>query len=71
MGFLKPKTVYQTDPALEEELRLKREEEERIQKEKEEKEEKRKKRFAAGKLGSRSLFSRAGGRGFYTEGEET
>jgi hypothetical protein len=32
---------------------------------------KRKKRFAEGKIGTRSLFARAGGRGFYTEGEKT
>lgn len=70
MGFLGSKTVYQTDPALEEELRLKREEEEKIQKEKEAAEAKREKRFAAGMLGARSLFSRAGGRGFYSDGEE-
>jgi hypothetical protein len=73
MGFLKPKTVYKTksDPELEKQLKEQREKEERIKKEQEAAEEKRKKRFAAGKLGSRSLFSRAGGRGFYGEGEKT
>lgn len=70
MGFLRTPT-YKTDPALEEELRLKREEEERLKQEQEEAKEKRQKRFAAGKLGARSLFSRAGGRGFYQEGEES
>jgi hypothetical protein len=72
MGFLKPKTVYKTksDPELEKQLKEKREEEERIKKEQEEAMEKRKKRFAAGMLGQRSLFARAGGRGFYGEGEE-
>lgn len=69
MGFLNP-PKYKTDPALEEELRLKREEEERIKQEQEAAKEKRKQRFAAGKLGARSLFSRAGGRGFYQEGEQ-
>ena len=69
MGFMKtPK--YQRDPELERELKEKREEEERIKKEQEAAEEKRKKRFAAGKLGQRSLFARAGGRGFYQEGEK-
>lgn len=71
MGFLKPKTVYQTDPETEAAIKAQREEEERIQKEQEEAEEKRKKRFAAGYLGQRSLFARAGGRGFYSEGEQT
>ena len=69
MGFLRtPK--YKPDPELEKQLKEQREEEERIKKEQEEAEERRKKRFAAGKLGSRSLFARAGGRGFYGEGKE-
>jgi len=70
MGFLRtPK--YQRDPELEKQLKEQREEEERIKKEQEAAMEKRKKRFEAGMLGQRSLFARAGGRGFYTEGEET
>ena len=69
MGFLKPKK-YRPDPEVEEAVRKQREEEERIAKEQEEAIEKRKKRFAAGKLGQRSLFARAGGRGFYSEGKE-
>lgn len=69
MGFLKPKK-YRPDPELEKAVKEQREEEERIKKEQEAAEEKRKKRFAAGKLGSRSLFARAGGRGFYAEGEK-
>ena len=69
MGFLKPKT-YKPDPEVEEAVRKQREEEERIKKQQEAAEEKRKKRFAAGKLGQRSLFSRAGGRGFYQQGEK-
>ena len=69
MGFMKtPK--YQRDPELEKQLKEQREEEERIKQEQEAAEEKRKKRFASGKLGSRSLFARAGGRGFYQEGKE-
>ena len=43
---------------------------ERIKKENEAKEKKYKSRVDRGLVGSRSLFSRAGGRGFYTEGEE-
>ena len=70
MGFLKPKK-YRPDPEIEDALKKQREEEERIQKEQEEEEERRKKRFISGKLGQRSLFARAGGRGFYTEGKET
>ena len=69
MGFMKtPK--YQKDPELEKQLKEQREEEERIKKENEAKEKKYKSRVDRGLIGSRSLFSRAGGRGFYTEGEE-
>jgi len=73
MGFLKPKKYVKpaSEVAFEKQM-----EEERIAAEKEKEElakaeERRKKRFAAGKLGSRSLFARAGGRGFYSEGKET
>ena len=70
MGFMRtPK--YQRDPELEKQLKEQREEEERIKKEQEAAMEKRKKRFEAGMIGQRSLFARAGGRGFYAEGEET
>ena len=69
MGFMNtPK--YQKDPELEKQLKEQREEEERIKKENEAKEKKYKSRVEKGLVGSRSLFSRAGGRGFYTEGEE-
>lgn len=69
MGFLRtPK--YKPDPELEKQLKEQREEEERIKKEQEAAKEKRKRRFEAGKLGARSLFARAGGRGFYQEGEQ-
>lgn len=69
MGFMKTPT-YQKDPELEKQLKEQREEEERIKKENEAKEKKYKSRVDRGLVGSRSLFSRAGGRGFYTEGEE-
>ena len=62
---------YQKDPELEKQLKEQREEEERIKKENEAKEKKYKSRVDRGLVGSRSLFSRAGGRGFYTEGKET
>lgn len=70
MGFMKTPT-YQKDPELEKQLKEQREEEERIKKEQEAKEKKYKSRVDRGLVGSRSLFSRAGGRGFYTEGEQT
>ena len=63
--------TYQKDPELEKQLKEQREEEERIKKENEAKEKKYKSRVDRGLVGSRSLFSRAGGRGFYTEGEQT
>ena len=50
------------------EERKKQEEAERIANEKEEK--RQKKRKDKGLVGSRSMFSRAGGKGFYYEGEE-
>lgn len=72
MGFLKPKKYVKpaSEVAFEKQM-----EEERIAAEKEKEElakaeKNRKKRFAAGKIGSRSLFARAGGRGFYQEGKE-
>jgi len=73
MGNLFGSTKY-TESESEKQLRLDREkkladekaEQERLAAE----EEKRKKRFAKGMIGMRSLFSRAGGRGFYAEGKE-
>lgn len=70
MGFLKPKK-YRPDPELEKQLKEQREKEERMKQEEEDARERRNKRIMEGKVGSRSLFARAGGRGFYTEGEET
>ena len=73
MGFLKPPKYEKSasekalEKQMEEERKAAEEEKKRLKAE----EERRKKRFAAGKLGSRSLFARAGGRGFYTEGEKT
>lgn len=70
--FRTPK--YQKSEAeikMEEERLRQIEEAEEEKKAMEEAEKKRAKRFASGKLGPRSLFARAGGRGFYTEGEET
>jgi len=72
MGFLKPKKYVKPASEIAFEKQM---EEERIAAEKEKEElakaeKNRKKRFAAGKIGSRSLFARAGGRGFYQEGKE-
>jgi len=72
MGFLKPKKYVKPASEIAFEKQM---EEERKAAEKEKEElakaaEQRKKRFAAGKIGSRSLFARAGGRGFYQEGKE-
>tara|TARA_Y100001937_G_scaffold117357_1_gene170506 strand:+ start:491 stop:703 length:213 start_codon:yes stop_codon:yes gene_type:complete len=67
--FRTPK--YRPDPEAERRREEQRLEEERIKKEQEEALERYKSRFAKGLIGSRSLFTRAGGGGFYTEGEET
>ena len=68
------RTPKYTESESEKQLRLDREE--RVKQEQEEqadleaKEANRKKRMAKGVIGMRSLFSRAGGRGFYAEGKE-
>ena len=72
MGALK-KPKYQesaADKAVREDIERRREEELEEQKKLEAKEAKLKKRKAKGMIGMRSLFSRAGGRGFYQEGKE-
>ena len=70
-AFKKPK--YQesaADKAVREDIERRRQEELEEQKKLEAKEAKLKKRKAKGMIGMRSLFSRAGGRGFYQEGKE-
>lgn len=67
--FRTPK--YKPDPELEKKLKKERELEEAKKKELEAKDKRFKERFAKGIIGQRSLFSRAGGQGFYTDGEET
>jgi hypothetical protein len=73
MGNLFSTPKY-TESESEKQLRLDREERIKVEKEEQEdiqaKETKRKKRMAKGVIGMRSLFSRAGGRGFYAEGKE-
>jgi hypothetical protein len=70
-AFRKPK--YQesaADKAVREDIERRRQEELEEQEKLEAKEAKLKKRKAKGMVGMRSLFSRAGGRGFYQEGKE-
>ena len=70
-AFRKPK--YQesaADKAVREDIENRRKEELKEQEELEKKEAKLKKRKEKGMVGMRSLFSRAGGRGFYQEGKE-
>jgi hypothetical protein len=70
-AFRKPK--YQesaADKAVREDIEKRRKEELKEQEELEKKEAKLKKRKEKGMVGMRSLFSRAGGRGFYQEGKE-
>ena len=72
MGALK-KPKYQesaADKAVREDIERRRQEELKEQEKLEAKEAKLKKRKAKGMVGMRSLFSRAGGRGFYQEGKE-
>jgi len=73
MGFLRPPKYRKSasEEALEKQMEEERKAAEEEKKRLEAEEKRNKQRFAAGKLGSRSLFARAGGRGFYTEGEET
>jgi hypothetical protein len=70
-AFKKPK--YQesaADKAIREDIEKRRQEELEAQEKLEAKEARKKKRKAKGMLGMRSLFSRAGGKGFYQEGKE-
>ena len=70
-AFRKPK--YQesaADKAVREDIERRRKEELEEQEKLEAKEAKLKKRKEKGMVGMRSLFSRAGGRGFYQEGKE-
>jgi len=70
-AFRKPK--YQetaADKAVREDIERRRKEELEEQEKLEAKEAKLKRRKEKGMVGMRSLFSRAGGRGFYQEGKE-
>ena len=65
MGILKRPKYQETETDKMIKRQLAEEQKERI--EKEEKRAERKKRIAGGLVGSRALFSRAGGRGFYDD----
>ena len=70
-AFRKPK--YQetaADKAVREDIERRRKEELKEQEKLEAKDKKLKRRKAKGMVGMRSLFSRAGGKGFYYEGKE-
>lgn len=65
MGILKRPKYQETETDKMIKRQMEEEQKERI--EKEEKRKERKKRIAGGLVGSRALFSRAGGRGFYDD----
>ena len=65
MGILKRPKYQETETDKMIKRQLAEEQNERIKKEEKRKE--RKKRIAGGLVGSRALFSRAGGRGFYDD----
>ena len=70
-AFQKPKyRETAADKAVREDIERRRKEELKTQAELEAKEKKLKKRKAKGMGGMRSLFSRAGGKGFFHEGKE-
>lgn len=72
MGSLFGSQPKKSEAELEQERRLKEQQdaEDKRKEELEAKELKRKKRISKGLIGSRSLFARAGGRGFYEDGKE-
>ena len=70
-AFQKPKyRETAADKAVREDIERRRQEELETQAELERKEKRAKKRRAKGMTGMRSLFSRAGGRGYFQEGKE-
>ena len=68
MGIMKPPAPPPPDPELEKQIKMRREEEEKAKKAKAEKEKELKWRKAQGMVGTRSLFSKAGGKGFFYDG---
>jgi hypothetical protein len=70
MGIFKPKDPPR-DIELEKQMEARRLEEEAAKKAKTEKDKEKKWRKEQGMVGTRSLFSKAGGGGFFYEGDET
>ena len=70
MGIFKPKSPPR-DLELEKQMEARRLEEEAEKKAKAEKDKEKKWRKEQGMVGTRSLFSKAGGGGFFYEGEQT
>ena len=70
MGIMKPPAPPPPDPELERQIKMRREEEEKAKKAKAEKDKELKWRKSQGMVGTRSLFSKAGGKGFYYDGME-
>ena len=70
MGIFKPKPPPR-DLVLEKQMEARRLEEEAEKKAKAEKDKEKKWRKEQGMVGTRSLFSKAGGGGFFYEGEQT
>tara|TARA_R100001082_G_scaffold82215_1_gene49042 strand:- start:1230 stop:1445 length:216 start_codon:yes stop_codon:yes gene_type:complete len=70
MGIFKQPKAPMIDSELDKQMKERREEEEKAKKAKAEKEKELKWRKSKGMVGTRSLFSRAGGKGFYYEGKE-
>ena len=70
MGIFKQPKAPPPNPELEKQMKERREEEEKGKKTKAEKEKERKWRKSQGMIGTRSLFAKAGGKGFFYEGEE-
>ena len=70
MGIFKQPKLPVQDPELERQMKERREEEEKAKKIKAEKDKELKWRKSQGMVGTRSLFAKAGGKGFYYEGKE-
>ena len=68
MGIMKPPAPPPPDPELERQIKMRREEEEKAKKAKAEKDKELKWSKSQGMVGTRSLFSKAGGKGFFYDG---
>ena len=68
--FKKQPSQSPRDPELDRQMKERREEEEAEKKRLDDKKKEKKWRKEQGMVGSRSLFTKAGGKGFYYEGEQ-